>query len=62
MTQGLGAYFPDQQPDSDTLLPTSLTLTRVERVITTMIWDTSPNQLSHFLSCILFRVNISIYF
>jgi hypothetical protein len=37
-----------------TLLPTSPTSTRGERVITTMIWDTSSNQLSHFHSCILF--------
>jgi hypothetical protein len=29
-------------------------------VVTTMLWDISTNQLSHFLSCIFFRVNISI--
>jgi hypothetical protein len=47
--QGREEYHSNRQPDSGVLLPT-------------MIWDTSPNQLSHFLSCILSRVNISIYF
>jgi hypothetical protein len=28
--------------------------------VTIMLWDTSPNQLSYFLSCIFFWVNISI--
>jgi hypothetical protein len=66
MTWELGAYFPDQQSDSEVhhrsgsraggvpLQPISPTSTRGECVITTMLWDTSPNQLSHFLSCIIF--------
>jgi hypothetical protein len=61
-TKGLDKYHSNRQPDSDVLLPTSLTSTRGERVITTMIWDTSSNQLSHFLSYILSQVNILIYF
>jgi hypothetical protein len=61
-TLELEEYHSNQQPDSGTCLLTSPTLTRGERVITTMLWDTSPNQLSHFLSCILSWVNISIYF
>jgi hypothetical protein len=59
---GLEESYSNRQPDSGTLLPILLTSTRSERVITTMIWDTSSNQLSHFLSYILSRVNISIYF
>jgi hypothetical protein len=43
MTQGFDAYFPDQQFDSSTLLPTSPISTLGERIVTTMIWDTSPN-------------------
>jgi hypothetical protein len=46
--RGLEKYFSDQRPDSGTLLPTTPTSTQGERVITTMIWDTSANQLSHF--------------
>jgi hypothetical protein len=60
--QGHEEYHSNQLLNSGALLPISLTSTRGERVVTTMIWDTSPNQLSHFLSCILFLVNISIYF
>jgi hypothetical protein len=71
MTQGLGAYFPDQQFDLEVhhrsgsraggvpLQQTSPTLTRGQHVITILLWDTSPNQLSHFLSCIMFQVNDS---
>jgi hypothetical protein len=55
-------YHSDQRPDSGTHLPTSLTSTRGERAISSILWDTSPNQLSHFLRCILFWVNTSIYF
>jgi hypothetical protein len=60
----LKEYCSNRQLDSGTLLPTSLTSTRDERVITTMLWDASSNQLSHFLSCIFFpsNVSISIYF
>jgi hypothetical protein len=61
-TPKLEEYYSDWQPDSGTLLPILLTSTRGERVVTTMLWGISLNQLSHFLSCILFRVNISIYF
>jgi hypothetical protein len=61
-TKGLDKYHSNRQPDSDVLLPTSLTSTRGEHVIITMIWDTSSNQLSHFLSYILSQVNILIYF
>jgi hypothetical protein len=58
--QALGheEYHSNWQPDSGALLSTSLAWTRGERIITVMIWDTSPNQLSHFLSCILFWVNM----
>jgi hypothetical protein len=51
-TQGLLECFSDGWPDSDTLLPTTPALTQGKHVVTTMIWDTSLNQLSHFLSCI----------
>jgi hypothetical protein len=46
---GLQEYFFDRQPNSGMLLLTASTLTRGKCVITTMIWDTSSNQLSHFL-------------
>jgi hypothetical protein len=61
-TRGLQEYSSDRWPNSGTFLPTAPTSTRGEHVVTTMIWDTKPNQLSHFLSYILFWVNISIYF
>jgi hypothetical protein len=61
-TQGLLECFSDRGPDLGMLLPTTLTSTRGERVVTTMLLDTLPNQPAHFLSFILFRVNISIYF
>jgi hypothetical protein len=69
-TPGLDAYFFDWsesgawevplQPITQLwyTLPTSPTSTRGEHVITTMSWDTLPNQLSHFISCIFFRVNV----
>jgi hypothetical protein len=61
---GLKEYHSNRQPDSDTRQLTSLTLTQGKHVVSTMLLDTSPNQLSRFLSCIFFRVNvfISIYF
>jgi hypothetical protein len=57
---GLKKCHSKRRSNSDTLLPTSLTLTWGERVITTMLSDTSLNQLSHLLSYIFFRVNASI--
>jgi hypothetical protein len=51
-TRGLEEYHFNRQPDLSSLLPTSLTSTWPERIITIRLWDTSPNQLSHFLSCI----------
>jgi hypothetical protein len=61
---GLKEYHSNRQRGSGTVLPTSPTSTRGERVITTMLWDISSNQLSHFISCIFFGVNVSysIYF
>jgi hypothetical protein len=59
---GLEEYYSNRRPDLDTLLPSLRTSTWGECVVTTMIWNTSSNQLSPFLSCILFWVNISIYF
>jgi hypothetical protein len=40
--------FDNLGDDSCTLLPTAPTSTQGECVITTMIWDTLTNQLSHF--------------
>jgi hypothetical protein len=45
----LEEYHSNQQPNSGALYPTSLTLTWSELIVTTMIWDTSSNQLNHFL-------------
>jgi hypothetical protein len=60
--EGLDEYHSNRQLDSGTFSTTSSTTTLGECVVTTMLWDTLLKQLSHFLSCILFRVNISIYF
>jgi hypothetical protein len=61
-TQGLQDCHSNWRSNSGTFLPTSSASTWGEHVIATMLWDTSSNQLSHFLSCILFWVNILIYF
>jgi hypothetical protein len=53
-TREFEEYYSNQWPNSGTLLPTVLTSTRGEHIITTTLWDTMPNQLSYFLSCILF--------
>jgi hypothetical protein len=57
---GLGEYHSTWQLDLGSLLLTLPTSTRGERVVTTMLLDVSPNQLSHFLSYIFFWVNVSI--
>jgi hypothetical protein len=61
-SRGLQEYFSDRRRDLSMLLPIMSTLTWGDLIITTMLWDALPNQLSHFLSCILFWVNTSIYF
>jgi hypothetical protein len=60
----LQEYFFNWWPDSGTLLPTSPTSTRGEHIITTMLWETSSNQLSHIYNSIFFRVNtyVLLYF
>jgi hypothetical protein len=45
---GFEEYHSNQHPNSDTRLLTLPTSTRGKRVITTMLLDTLPDQLSHF--------------
>jgi hypothetical protein len=54
---GLEEYHSNWKHDLGTHLSTSLTMTWGESIITTILWDTSSNQLSHIYNSIFFRVN-----